>query len=87
MHVTTFLPADFLPILINSISALVVAGRGVGNVVRSFVLLTSILKRDKRIHMQRKRIQQPVVNRKKTSNSKITAQAHIIATVRNGGND
>jgi hypothetical protein len=64
MHVITFLPADFPPIPIISILAPVAVSRGVGNVVRSFVLLTSIQRPVKKHRMQRRRIQQPVVKRK-----------------------
>ena len=64
----------------------VVANRGVGNVVRSFVLLTSILKRVIRIPMPKNHTTLCAVNRRQGSNRQITAQADIIAIVRNGGN-
>jgi hypothetical protein len=63
-----------------------VANRGVGNVVRSFVLLTSILKRVIRIPMPKNHTTLCAVNRRQGSNRQITAQADIIAIVRNGGN-
>ena len=70
-----------------SILVPVVASRGVGNVVRSFVLLTSILKRVIRI-LTLKNLIMPNVAQKTSQNSnrQITALADIIAIVINGGN-
>jgi hypothetical protein len=63
----------------------VAEGRGVGNVVRSFVHLTSILTRGKRILMRRRHTQLNVVNRNRGSNRRIIVLVDIIAIVRNGG--
>jgi len=64
----------------------VVASRGAGNVVRSFVLLTSILKRVIRILTLKNHTTLCAVNRKRDSTRQITALADITAIVRNGGN-
>jgi hypothetical protein len=85
MRVITFLRVDFRPALITSLSVPVVASRGVGNVVRSFVLLTSIPKRVIRILTLKNHTTPSAVKRRKGSNRKSTAAADIIAIVRNGG--
>ena len=68
-----------------SILVPVVASRGVGNVVRSFVHLTSILKRVIRIPMLKNHTTPCVVKRRQVSNRRTIVLADIIAIVRNGG--
>ena len=68
-----------------SILVPVVASRGVGNVVRSFVHLTSILKRVIRIRTLKNHITLSAVNKRRGSNRWITVQVGIIVIVRNGG--
>ena len=85
MRVITFLRVGFRPALITSLSAVVVASRGAGNVVRSFVLLTSIPKQVIRIPTLKNHTMLSAVSRKWDLNRKCTAAADIIAIVRNGG--
>jgi len=62
-----------------------VASRGAGNVVRSFVRLTSILRPVKRIPMLKNHTTLRAVNRRQVSNRRIIALADIILIARNGG--
>jgi hypothetical protein len=63
----------------------VVDGRGAGNVVRSFVLLTSILKQVIRILKAKNHTTPIAVSRKPDSNRRTIVLADIIAIVKNGG--
>jgi hypothetical protein len=86
MRVIIFLHVVFRLVQIIFMLVPVVASRGAGNVVRSFVLLTSILKRVIRIPMPKNHTTLCAVRRKRDSNRQITAQVDIIVIVRNGGN-
>ena len=85
MLVIIFLHAGFLPMGKISTSVPAVASHGAGNVVRSFVLLTSIPKRVIRIPTLRNLIQRNVVNKSQDSNKTRTALVDIIVIVRSGG--
>jgi hypothetical protein len=85
MRVITFLHVGFPLAQITFSSVPVVDGLGAGNVVRSFVHLTSILKRVIRILKPKNHTMPRVVNRRKGSNRKTIAQVGIIAIVRSGG--
>jgi len=85
MLVIIFLHAGFLPMVKISTSVPAVASHGAGNVVRSFVLLTSIPKRVIRIPTLRNLIQRNVVNKSQDSNKTRTALVDIIVIVRSGG--
>ena len=60
-------------------------GPGVGNVVRSFVLLTSIQKQVIKIRMLKNRTTLSAVKRRLVLNRTSIAQADIIVIVRSGG--
>jgi hypothetical protein len=85
MRVITFLRVDFRVVQIISSLEPVVVSRGAGNVVRSFVLLTSIPKRGKRILKVKNPIMRSAVKRRTDSNRTTIVLAVIIVIVRNGG--
>ena len=87
MLVIIFLHAGFLPMGKISTSVPAVASHGAGNVVRSFVLLTSIPKRVIKIRMPKNPIQPNAVNRSLVLNRTSIVQADIIVIARSGGLD
>ena len=85
MLVITFLRVDYQATQIIFLWVAVVVGPGVGNVVRSFVLLTSIQKQVIKIRMLKNRTTLSAVKRRLVLNRTSIAQADIIVIVRSGG--
>jgi len=71
----------------GKISTLVLAvvDPGAGNVVRSFVHLTSIQIQGKKCQMLKSHIMPTVANKRRNSNRRSTALVDIIVIVRSGG--